>query len=295
MLKFRLFSIFNSRYNLLYISNVSSWARLFSVSVAVVTSLIVFSIFAFIILAKILDPLNYANSNNINIYIVGNSDDEVLANKAVVVKKVLSNYKNVSSFEILNRKEVLEIISKWLPSSLNIDINMPIVFNVQVKENKLSKKELQAEINQNVEGVFVESEKESLEALAKPMVIANYFNFLIPIVAICIGCIIIVFLIIAVLLSHRSTLDILFSLGAYSDSVAMDFTKWIFLKHLMGLFLGLIFSYIIILIFAFSSHFLYYDILIKTLKYSSFFCILNMSIAFLFSYFFSKKFLQGMV
>ncbi len=295
MPKFRLFSIFNHRYNLLYISHGSSWARLFSISVAVVASLIVFSIFAFIILSKILDPLNYASSNNINIYIVGDVDDEILANKALIVKKILENYKNVDGFEILNRQKILEMMSKWLPSALNLDMNMPIVFNVKVKKGNLDEQILQVEINKNVEGVFVESEKESLKALAKPMVIANYFNFLIPIVAICIGCIIIVFLIIAVLLSHRSTLDTLFSLGAYSDVVAMDFTKWIFIKHLVGLLLGLIFSSIVILIFAFSSHFFYYDILVKTLKYSSFFCILNIFVASFFSYFFSKKFLQGMV
>lgn len=295
MPKFKLFSIFVNRYDLLYISHVSSWSRLFSVSVAVVTSLIVFSIFAFIILSKILDPLNYASNNNLNIYIMGNADDEVLANKALLVKNILKNDKNVDSFEILNRKKILEMMSKWLPSNLSIDINMPVVFNVKVQKGKVGKQKLQTEINKNVIGVFVESEKESLQALAKPMVIANYFNFLIPIVAICIGCIIIVFLIIAVLLSHRSTLDILFSLGAYSNVVALDFTRWIFVKHVFGLLLGLIFSSIIILIFAFFSHFFHYGILIKTLKYSIFFCILNIFVASFFSYFFSKKFLQGMV
>jgi cell division protein FtsX len=243
--------IFRKKYKLLNFYNKNFWNRFFLFVIAVVVWLGFVSIMASGILEKILDPINFANGRQIFIEIYPES---VISNNKYrkdIVVDFLSQSNMVENFQVVEEKEILEITKSFVSFADFDSSKMPFPTIISaILKNEVEPITLEKKIQDKVKNVYVETEIDAVKKLALPFVTARFFSLLIPIISIGVMVAIIFLIILALLYSHKDTIEILSFLGARNITVALEFANWIFFRTLIatlfGIILGMVFVIILI-------------------------------------------------
>ena len=229
--------------HLMQLNNRKKLSKWTSVLFFIILMSAIIAIFNASILEKIINPHSFIDSNKL-ILEVGYSVN--ISDKVNIIVKTLKSIKQIKEFNLISDKSVRSIIQEIVDIS-NVDIPMPTLFNITLFNNTdLTPSDLQLILNQKIEGVTVSSEEEVVNRLLQKLKISEEFILLIPLIMILSIIGVTFFIVMYILYSHKTAIELLYYLGANINIVAREFSTFIVYKLLRSIVYSIVVSSILI-------------------------------------------------
>ena len=183
------------------------------------------------ILKRITNPIEFTSNSNLIIEIYPENTKEKTLIKQSIITDYLQTQNNIQSFEVKSEQQLLNALNDFRGNFKNKleKLPLPIIIAVELKEyNPQYIQTLRLTLSQKVKNIYVDTQKDLISRLSKPIATAQYFTTIIPLIAVSILMAMLFLILYAILFSNSQTIEILLLLGIFKKKLLNDFAIWVF-------------------------------------------------------------------
>ncbi len=203
------------------------------------------------ILKRITNPLEFTSNSNLIIEIYPENTKEKSLIKQSIITDYLKTQNNIKSFEVKSEQQLLETLNDFRGNFKNKleKLPLPIIISVEINDyNTDYIQTLRLTLSQKVKNVYVDTQKDLINRLSKPISTAQYFTTIIPLIAIAILMAMLFLILYAIVFSNSQTIEVLLLLGIFKKKLLNDFAIWVFGNTIKSSLITIIFISISIFI-----------------------------------------------